>query len=275
MLRIHPVTTFSATSCSVVRAMPGDTTACAGCVMTSSIAVIAPSTYDEQRRRPEQQSSSCGTHRDRLRRVRAQQDPRRAEAIDQRAGERREESRWHEQRERDDTGRGCAPLRVGVHEHGDPGSELGQSVQPQRGRLPAQHAVDGELTNGRRSGGQGRGRYTDADARHRGRTSSGTGEFNVADFYLLRGGRFGKGVPDEWSDGGRGRLAERVPILHIRCRRCRCATAREPQLDHARRYVRWATGHVARSERWQHRLRCRGVSRGRQDLPIHRPRPTR
>lgn len=45
-LRIQPVIAFNATSCSAVRAITGDTTACAGCVMLSTIALTAPLTYD-------------------------------------------------------------------------------------------------------------------------------------------------------------------------------------------------------------------------------------
>jgi hypothetical protein len=45
MLSTQPVTAFSATSCSVVCASPGDTTAYAGCAKVSAIAVSAAKKY--------------------------------------------------------------------------------------------------------------------------------------------------------------------------------------------------------------------------------------
>ena len=144
MLRIHPVTAFRATSCSVVRAIPGDTTAWAGCVTVSAIAVTAPRTYVADRWRIDQQRGRCGGHRHGLRPVRAEEDATRPEAIDQRACERREQRGRHQERERHEAGRGRATLLIREHEDRDPGAELREAVERERGSLPTEQAIRGQ-----------------------------------------------------------------------------------------------------------------------------------
>src|SRR5918994_272344 len=145
-LRIHNVTAFSATSCSAVRASPGDTTAWAECVA-------------HDRRSAVQKGPSSGSHDEGLRAVCAEQRAACTESIGQRSPERREQRCRNEQRERDDPCGRRASLRVRVDEHRNPRSVLGQSEQPERSDITSQDAAACQCAHRRGFAGQESGPY--------------------------------------------------------------------------------------------------------------------
>jgi hypothetical protein len=90
----------------------------------------------DERRRAREHRCRGGAHREGLRGVARHEHAPRAVPVDDRAAERRGQSRRHQEPERHDAGGGRAAVAVGEDQNRDPRAELRQAIEPERGAHP-------------------------------------------------------------------------------------------------------------------------------------------